>query len=315
MKRFFVIAVSVLFLSVIAFCIFIFTFDANRYKAALITKLEKSMARDLAIDNISLNLWHGLGIEAKGVVIKDRNKTWNDPLLTMKSINVSVEIFPLLKKDIQIQRLLIPDLSINTGSGTNFRCSLDLKVNILINSLSQENMMKTLSAKGNMKVDSAVLENMNVLKVALDKLSMLPDLVQKLKDKLPEKYSKLLDQNYTAFKPMNADFEIRDTRIYFDKLLVESDAFYLESKGSIGILDQSLAISSNFFIPKDLSGAFIGAVPELGYLADNEGLITMPLEIKGKVPAVSIMPNINYVLQKLISSKGQEFLNKLFRRK
>ncbi|MEK6733415.1 MAG: AsmA-like C-terminal domain-containing protein [Candidatus Omnitrophota bacterium] len=315
MKIFLIVIISVLILLVLAIAVFALTFDANRYKDLLITKLEESMNRDLTIDNISINLWHGLGIEAKGVVIKDRNKTWNDPLLTIKSLNVSVEILPLLKKDIQIQRLRIPDLSINTGSGTNFRCALDLKVNILINSLSQEDMLKTLNAKGNMKADNAVLENMNVLKAALDKLNMLPDLVQKLKDKLPEKYSKLLDQNYTAFKPMDAGFEIRDTRIYFDKLLVKSDAFYLASKGSVGMLDQSLAISSNFFIPKDLSGAFISAVPELGYLADNEGLITMPLEIKGKVPDVSIMPNLNYVLQKLIASKGQELLNKLFRNK
>ena len=313
MKKFLIVIISVLILLALAIAVFALTFDANRYKGVLITKLEESMDRDLTIDNISLNLWHGLGIEVRGVVIKDRNKTWNDPILTIKSLNASIEILPLLKKDIQIQRLRIPDLSINTGSGTNFRCGLDLKVNILINSLSQEDMLKTLSAKGNMKADSAVLENMNVLKAALDKLNMLQDLVQKLKDKLPEKYSKLLDQNYTAFKPMDADFEIRDTRIYFDKLLMESDAFYLVSKGSIGMLDQSIAISSNFFIPKDLSGAFISAVPELGYLADNEGVITMPLEIKGKVPGVSIMLNLNYVLQKLIASKGQELLNKLFK--
>lgn len=315
MKRFLIVIISVLILSALAIGVFALGFDANRYKGVLITKLEESMARDLAIDNISLNLWRGLGIEAKGVVIKDKNKTWNDPLLTIKSLNASVKILPLLKRDIQIQRLRISDLNVNTGSGTNFRCGLDLKVNILINSLSQEDMLKTLSAKGNMRADSAVLENMNVLKTALDKLNMLPDLVQKLKDKLPEKYSKLLGQNYTAFKPIDAGFEIRDARIYFDKLLVESDAFYLMSKGSIGISDQSLAISSDFFIPKDLSAAFIGAVPELGYLADNEGLITMPLEIKGKVPDVSIMPNLNYVLQKLIASKGQELLNRLFRGK
>ena len=313
MKIFLIVITSVLILLVLVITIFALTFDANRYKAALITKLEESMNRDIRIDGISVNLLRGLVFEAKGIVIKDRNKTWNDTLLTIKSLNANVAILPLLKKDVQIQRLRIPDLNINTGSGTNFRCGLDLKINILINSLSQKDMLKTLNAKGNMKADSAVLENMNVLKAALDKLNMLPNLVQKLKDKLPEKYSKLLDQNYTAFKPMDADFEIRDARIYFDKLLVESDAFYLASKGSVGIVDQSFAISLNFFIPKDLSDAFVNAVPELGYLTDGEGLITMPLEIKGKVPDVSIMLNLDYVLQKLISSKGQELLNKLFK--
>jgi len=313
MKKFFIAIIIIFILLALVTVLFVFTFDANRYKAVLITKLEESMGRDLAIDNISLSLWHGLGIEAKGIVVKDKDKTWDDPLLKIKSLNASIRIPPLLKKDIQIQRLSIPDLSVNTGSGTDFKCAIDLKVDVLINSVSQIDMLKTLSAKGKMKVNNAVLENMNVLNAALDKLNMLPGLVQKLKDKLPERYGKLLKQNYTAFKPMDADFEIRDAMIYFNELLVESDAFYLTSKGSVGIADQSLNISSNFFIPKDLSEAFIGAVPELEYLADDKGLITMPLDIRGKVPSVSVMPNLNYVLQKLIKSKGQELLQKLFK--
>jgi len=318
MKRFFIIATSVLLLLVIAFSIFIFTFNVNRYKAVLITKLEESMGRDVRIDNISIsvNLLRGVGLEAKGVAIKDRGKAWSDFLLKADRFNVNLEILPLLKKDIQVKKLFIPILEINAGSGSNspvFKCAVDMNVHILINSSPEENMLKTLSAKGNAKLTNAVLDKMNVLKTALDQLNMLPNLVQKLKNNLPEKYSALLYQNYTAFKPINADFEIRDGSIYFDKILVESEAFYLVNKGSVGMIDQSLKISSNFFIPKDLSVAFSGVVPELELIADKDGLITMPLEIRGKIPNVSIMPDLNYVLQKLIASKGQELLNKLFK--
>ena len=316
MKRFFIIAVFILLLFVIIFSILIFTFDANRYKDVLITKLEESMDRDVRIDDISVKFFRGVGLEARGVAIKDRGKLWSDFLLKADRINASLEILPLFKKDIQVKKLFIPILEINTGSGGNspvFKCAVDMNVRILINSSSQEDMLKTLSAKGNVKLTKVILDKMNVLKAALDQLNMLPNIVQKLKNNLPEKYSALLDQNYTAFKPINADFEIRDGSIYFDKLLVESEAFYLASKGSVGMIDQSLQISSNFFIPKDLSVAFYGIVPELELIADKDGLITMPLEIRGKIPNVSIMPDLNYVLQKLITSKGQELLNKLFK--
>ncbi len=316
MKIFFIIIGSILILLTLAAAVFTLTFDANRYKGALITKLEESMDKDVKIDNISLSLLRGFGIEAKGVAIKDRDKTWGNFLLKAKNLNASVKILPLLKKDIQIQGLFIPELEINTGTGANgpvFRCALDLNARILINSLSQDDMLKTLSAKGSMKLTNAVLDNTNVLRTALDNLSMLPGLVQKLKDNLPEKYKEFLNQDYTAFKPMNADFEIRDGRIYFDKLLVESDTFYLVSKGSIGMIDQDLQINSNLFIPKGLSGAFSNIVPEFKYLVDNNGLITMPLNIKGKVPNVSVMPDLNYVLQKLIALKGQELLNRIFK--
>lgn len=316
MKNFFIIIGVILILLIIGAAVFALTFDANRYKAGLITKLEESMDRDVRIDGISVNLLRGLGLEAKGLAIKDRGKSWNDFLLKADRLSISLEILPLLKKDIQVKRLVIPELEINAGSGAGspvFRCSVDMQIRVLINSVSQDDMLKTLTAKGKAKLTNVILDNMNVLRTALDQLDMLPGLVEKLKNNLPEKYSSLLNKNYTIFKPINADFEIKDGRIYFNDLLVESDTFYIMSRGSVGMADQSLGIYSNLFIPKDLSVAFVNVTPEFTYLIDKEGLITMPLEIKGKMPNVSIMPDLNYVLQKLIASKGQELLNKLFK--
>ncbi|OIO34249.1 MAG: hypothetical protein AUJ70_01580 [Candidatus Omnitrophica bacterium CG1_02_40_15] len=341
MRVFLAAFIIILILIIALVIVIIFTFDANRYKGILITKLEESMGKDVKIDNISLSLLTGFGIEIKGMAIKDKDKTWDNFLLKAKNLNASVKILSLLKKDIQIQRLFVPELEINTGTGANspvFRCGLDLSVRILINGMEfqkteipttenrlkvitkrfscspqQDDMLKTLNAKGNVKLTNAVLDNVNVLKTVLDSLSMLPNVVQKLKDNLPENYKGLLNQDYTAFKPMKADFEIKGGRIYFDNLLVESDAFYLVNKGSVGMIDQSFGISSNLFIPKDLSGVFSNAVPELEYLIDDKGNITIPLEIKGKVPDISVIPDINHALQKLIESKGQELLNKLFK--
>jgi hypothetical protein len=212
--------------------------------------------------------------------------------------------------------LFIPELKIKASSGADspvFRCGIDLNVRILMNRASQDDILKSLSAKGNIKLTNAVLDNMNVLSAALDGLSMLPGLVQKLRTNLPEKYKPLLEKNSTEFKPIDAGFEMRDGRIFFDKLRVESDAFYLLNKGSVGMDNQDLQISAVLFIPQDLSAAFSSTVPELQYLEDTNGLITMPLEITGKVPNIAVMPDLNYVLQKLIASKGQELLNRLFK--
>lgn len=197
-------------------------------------------------------------------------------------------------------------------SGPIFRGGLDLNMSCSISGFTEEAILSTFKGKGNAKLEKAVLENMNVLNVALDQLSMFPDIVDKLKKSLPEKYVGLLSQNFTAFKPINADFEIKNGRFFFDKLLVESDTFYLAAGGSVG-MDQSLEISANLFIPKDLSGAFIDSVPEFQYLSDDNGIITMPLEIKGKIPNITVMPNLNYVIQKLAITKGQELLNQLFK--
>lgn len=310
-----IIILSILALLLVSAAFFIFTFDANSYKAALIIKLEESMARDVAIDNISLSFLHGLGVRARGVVIKDKDKTWDNALLKAEDLDISVRIPPLLKKDIHVKRFFIPELRINPGSSPSFRCRLDLNIDISINSLSQDDMLRTLSAKGNAKLQNAVLDNMNILKAALDKLDMLSGLVQKLKDNLPEKYSALLSQDYTAFKPMDVDFQIKDARIIFDSLLVESDAFYLTGKGSIGMEKQDIDISADLFVQKDFSNAFINTVPELKHISDDKGFITMPLKISGKMPNILVTPDLKYVMQRLLTSKGQELLNKLFKSK
>lgn len=310
MKKIIIIILSIFILLALALSVFIFTFDANRYKGLLEGKIRDGINKDVKIDDLSLSLLDGLAIKAQGVSIKDIDKTWDEPLLKANSIDVSVKIMPLLKNDIQVQRLFIPELEINAGTSPDspvFRCALDLKIRILINSPSQDNTLRTLTAKGDVKLNDVVLDNMNVLRVALDKLSMLPGLVQKLQYNLPEKYKQILDKTSTEFRPMAAGFEIKEARIFFNKLMVESEAFYLTSKGSVGF-NGDLEISSILFIPKDLSDAFINVVPELGFLKDSKGNITMPLDIKGKLPDISVMPNLDYVIQKLAVLKGREIL-------
>lgn len=400
-RGFLIVIVSILLLLIIAFLVFMLTFDANRYKGVLITKLEQAINKNVKIDDISLNPWQGLAVKIRGISIKDTDKTWEAALLKIANLDVSVKILPLIKKDIQIQNISLDSLMLDFSSDsfklpisksvssdnsagavavlgalkffaqniyiTNSRIHyrdisqpkpIDLRIDIIsaklknvslygpaniearlsifaggtaanspgfkgefnlksvcsIGGLSQDNILKTLNAKGNIELENGLLENMNVLRVALDKLNMLPGLVERLKYNLPEKYNELLKENHTAFKPMNADFEIKTGRLFFEKLIIESDAFYLVSKGSIG-MDGSLYIGSNLFIPQDLSGAFTNAAPELEFLKDDKGIITMPLDIKGKVPNISVMPNLDYCVQKLAVSKGQEILDRIFKGK
>ena len=78
MKKILIITMVIFVLLVAALTVFVLTFDANRYKGVLITKLEESIGRDIRIDNISLSLLRGLEIELKNLAIKDRDKTWDN---------------------------------------------------------------------------------------------------------------------------------------------------------------------------------------------------------------------------------------------
>lgn len=556
MKKFFIIIILVFIILAIGLVVFALTFDPNRYKDVLIQRIEGGIGKDVKIGSISLSLFPGLGAKVQGVAIKDTDKEWQDALLKASSIDVTIKILPLLRKDIQIQNIAMEGVALNisqdslkvptptiasqntastggqamaafkflaknmylsdcniryTGKLTNrpmdieaeilsaglrnislygpvnidarlsvfgkgreniklkailypeidtkspsirnleitipldrfdiekavkafgitglqqiegkkfsgelvvrseklylsperlydsnisvdlsnattdilpiklplqdiyiksefnkgdveiknftgtigkgnfsakgsikdvvktqdlnlslrlnnidiadflqeakpnepsFKARLNLDLTCSAKGLTQQGITGSLGARGKLRLEDAVLNNMNVLRTALDKLSMLPGLVQRLKDNLPEYYSELLKQDYTLFKPMDTDFELRSGRVYFEKFIIESDAFYLVTKGSLG-LGGDLDASSNLFIPKDLSAAFIDTVPEFKFLLDNNGTITMPLSISGRMPNITVMPNLDYVIQKLAVSKGQELIDRLFRK-
>ncbi|MFC1666275.1 AsmA family protein [Candidatus Omnitrophota bacterium] len=528
MKKFFIVIIFVFLIAAIALFVFILTFDANQYKPLLTEKIQEAIQKDIRISNISLNIFPRALIVVHGVAIKDVNKTWDDVILKADSIEANVKLLPLIKRDVEIERLTIKGLDIAitkdaissigsidvasmpffdirlsvieatlknvslygpidvdaklsvfargteniklkallypefenkepcvknldirialdrislttalkalgrddisqrliggkeiagelivrsqkivfdpekisrsniymdlsngatdllpikdgvkdielraeiaggdiaiqkfTGSlcGGNFSAkgvakdictvqALDLDLtlrDINISSLfpntapgdpylegalnvgmqssarglTGQKIMDSLIAGGTIKLDEPVLRNMNVLTVIFDKLDMLPGLVRKLKRKLPDYYKELLKQDYTTFKTLEIDFDIKEGKMFFQKDIgLESDAFYLVANGYLDIYSSEAAKGfSNLFIPQDLSNVFIEVVDELGYLRTHHGMITIPLDIGGRFPDISITPDIGYVIQKLTVSKSQELIEGIFRKR
>lgn len=302
-RRFSIVLILGLIVAETAFFIFVFTFDANRYKGLLIDRIEKVIGKDVDIDSISLYFWQSLAIKINGLSIKDANK----PILKADSIYTNIKLLPLIKKDIQIKGLYIKGIRLNaTNSDMEFiaegRLSF-LDIYISLKELEGKDFLDTLKAKGIIELDTLVLNNINILRLALTKLNMVPGLVENLKNSLPEQYKQILIQNYTMFKPVDIVFDIRDRRLSFQNFTIKSDTFYLESKGFLG-LKGDVKINSSLFIPQDLSTAFADCVSVLRYLEDTNGMITMPLDIEGTLSDISIKPDLDYVLKRLAVSKG-----------
>ncbi len=181
-----------------------------------------------------------------------------------------------------------------------------------VRGLASEKILETLKAKGVVKIDEGVLKNMNLLVVALDKLDMLPGLVRKLKSKLPAHYRELLRQNFTAFGPMDLNFNIEGDTLFLQETVIESDGFYFVCNGHLKA-NGDFIIDSDLFIAADLSEAFVDAVREFKYLQNRQGMITMPMDIYGRFPDVVVKPDLDYVIQRLAISKGQELLEDIFK--
>src|SRR3989338_1226660 len=195
-----------------------------------------------------------------------------------------------------------------------FKGIADLKATITGQGFQQDQLMQSLTGLGSLKVDKPVLKNMNILRMAFDKMDMIPGLVARLRENLPENYTEVLKQNDTNFKPMDVAYTISQGKLIFKDVSIESDGFLVKAQGEAGLLGD-IQIGSYLFIAPDLSLAFIKIVRELRFLANEQGMINMPLSITGKAPQVSVNIDRDYVLRKLIVSKGSELLENIFKKK
>jgi hypothetical protein len=206
---------------------------------------------------------------------------------------------------------LLPQTSPEASS---FKGIADLKATITGQGLQQDQLMQSLTGSGSLKVDKPVLKNMNILRIAFEKMDMIPGLVARLRENLPENYTEVLKQNDTNFKPMDINYTISQGKLVFKDTNIESDGFLVKSQGEVGLLGD-IQIGSYLFIASDLSLAFINIVRELRFLANEQGMINMPLSITGKAPQVSVNIDRDYVLRKLVVSKGSELLENIFKKK
>jgi hypothetical protein len=230
---------------------------------------------------------------------------------TLKELSSNqYSVFNITLKDINIAELL-PGISPDTPQ---LEGRLSLNMQCSAKGLDVQKVLDTLSANGTARLDKAALGNINILNVALGNLnSILPGLVSRLKERLPQQYSKVLKQDFTAFKPIEVVFDIEKGKISFQKTKVESDVFYMIGAGHVSFKGD-LEINATLFILQDLSRVLIDEVNELKYLQNKEGMITIPVYIDGGIFNISVRPDIDYLMERLALATGEELLRGIFRK-
>ena len=96
----------------------------------------------------------------------------------------------------------------------------------------------------------------------------------------------------------------------FDRLVLATDFILLEGSGEVG-LDKTIQARSNLHIHRDLSGVMVNLLPQIQILANSQGEIEIPVQIQGQFPRVMILPDKDYLTQKLLSAQAQQFVTGL----
>ena len=177
--------------------------------------------------------------------------------------------------------------------------------------LSDPSNFKPTDGTVDLRLSQGRLENINVLRIVLDKMSMLPDLTAKLEANLPEKYRAKLLENDTELQAVNLDMVASGGVFQINTAEIQTDIFSVSGTGTLD-LQMNTEMQAKISIPKDLSDCMAKAAQELSLLADRDGCIVIPLVIEGKIPnKLLFMPDLEYLGRQLFAAEGRAQLNKV----
>ena len=98
-----IVLVLVLVLAVLA----PFFVDLNKYKDTILEQIEPYVPRKVDFKHIEMTIFTGLGAEIQGLTVSDNPAFSDGNFLTLESLQVRVQILPLLKKQIKVKKVVL----------------------------------------------------------------------------------------------------------------------------------------------------------------------------------------------------------------
>ncbi len=123
MKKLLKIFIGLLLLVLLAVAALLITFDANNYKDQIIEQAELQTGREFKIDgDIELSVFPWIGLKVERVMLGNAQGFSERPFAEISQLDVKVKVLPLLKKEVQIDKIrlhgLVVSLEVN-GQGKN----------------------------------------------------------------------------------------------------------------------------------------------------------------------------------------------------
>jgi len=172
-------------------------------------------------------------------------------------------------------------------------------------------MRSTFSGKGSIQVKDGRILNVNILRMALDKISFIPDLVAKIENNLPVKYKEKLKNKDTVLEQIEIKILLHDGVIAINQALLNADGFLISAKGQMDF-DQNITLNADLYIPEELSSSMVAASEDLKFLVNDKGQIHIPFtQYRGKVARIKMVPNVGDIGKAAIKNRGKEELRKV----
>ncbi|MBC6414746.1 MAG: AsmA family protein [Chromatiales bacterium] len=112
-KRLLSLLLLVLVLAVALGAVFVYYFDANDYKEQIISYLESQSKRSVELATLNLSLFPSIGFSAGGLKVGENPDFGDTPFLEAEEIQLSLELLPLLRDEVQIDGIVLRGIKVN----------------------------------------------------------------------------------------------------------------------------------------------------------------------------------------------------------
>ncbi len=442
MRKLLLLVIVLILLGIGALAAFIATFDADRYRPMLVSKMEEALGVPVSLEHISLGWNQGLALRLQGLRVGDRASA--EPLAEVKWITALVRFMPLLRREIQVASVTLVQPEVRLSRDASGRLNLagvaalaapaaaqgqtaqvgetpvtfavdtlqlqdgtlrwtdamttpptDLRLQMLnatvrhvslttpmeieasaayaadvpniqlrarltppgadqpgtleethlalqmlpidslvpagpagsprlrghvsatlegqLPTLRPEEIAQALTGTTRLRMDQPVIENLNVLRVVFEKLSMLPTLVERLQARLPDEYRAKLAANHTILAPLDLSAQVERGRLRFEEATLRTDEFALIGSGTAGF-DGTVDIRALLRLDRPLSEAIARSVEELRALHNPAGEMEIPVTIQGRTSQLSVLPDLHYVAARVITAKVTDLITDALRK-
>jgi hypothetical protein len=215
--------------------------------------------------------------------------------LEAKDIDLK-EILDQKNQDIQLAGKVVGSLKLN-GSG-----------------LSGDAVLQSVSGDGTLEMKEGKLAGINILKIVLDKISLIPDLVARVEANIPQKYKDSLKKNETNLDKVLLRLSMAQGVVNISPAQLEAEGFGVEAAGRVD-LEQNLTLKAGLLVLKDLSESMIKSVSSLKNFADAQGRISIPLkEYRGPIASYWPFPDLEYLTKRFAVQEGRSELEKVLKK-
>jgi hypothetical protein len=310
-KKLFIGIVILMLIIIVAAVIFIATFDINRFKPQIVSQASKALNRTVNFDSakLGISLRQGVSLEIYNLAIAEDPASAKKESLTVKQVLLGVDALEyLLRKKINISSLRLNNAALTYIDSTS-EPVLNISVSGIqanfIGSFSFQAIQSDVSGKGDLLIQEVKLKDLNILRMVLDKISLIPGLSEKIEQNLSERFKQKLAQKDTVLQDINFPFTIVNSRLIIKDAVLSADEFIFKGEGQINF-DTAFSLEGSFLIPAELSSAMTRAVPELEYLLNNDKQIYIPLRVTGKASDVKFRVDTEYIAKRLFVDQAKK---------